>query len=304
MNSDEEECSVPRKNIFQLVEENYDVKSEIEKINELFSMKYYFAKDYLDGLSLEGVSFERIIEDYLFDNWKYRGTCISIEEYFSCANADIDSLNTITEEEIINNLEVMENFVKLYFDNKNKLYREYQVSCYTTFKTVFCELLNTLERKMGLVKRKYKDKVILYPKNAPLEKVVDLCDDEDVQWELIRYVREDLSLYEKRKALACLATNLNIEDSDEKDEDIKKNIGQAKYILNNLHIRHNNKTGKFESKALKGLSETVAMSLCDMAYNVMLIIMLLRDNEKYKPAYNEYRDKKRDEKAIKKAEEN
>ena len=58
MNSDEEECSVPRKNIFQLVEENYDVKSEIEKINELFSMKYYFAKDYLDGLSLEGVSFE------------------------------------------------------------------------------------------------------------------------------------------------------------------------------------------------------------------------------------------------------
>ena len=118
---------MPRKNIFQLVEENYDVKSEIEKINELFSMKYYFAKDYLDGLSLEGVSFERIIEDYLFDNWKYRGTCISIEEYFSCANADIDSLNTITEEEIINNLEVMENFVKLYFDNKNKLYREHQV---------------------------------------------------------------------------------------------------------------------------------------------------------------------------------
>jgi hypothetical protein len=72
--------------------------------------------------------------------------------------------------------------------------------------------LNTLEKKMGLTTREYKDRVVIYPKNAPLEKVVDLCEDEDVQWELIRYVREDLSLTEKRKSLAYLATNLYIEE--------------------------------------------------------------------------------------------
>ena len=109
-----------RKNIFQLVEENYDIKSEIKKINKLFSTEYYFEENALTYHSLE-----KIIKEYLFDDWKYRGTCISIEEYFSRANATIPNINIITEEQIINNLEVMENFVKLYFDNSTNLFEEF-----------------------------------------------------------------------------------------------------------------------------------------------------------------------------------
>lgn len=285
-----------RKNIFQLVEENYDIKSEIKKINKLFSTEYYFEENALTYHSLE-----KIIKEYLFDDWKYRGTCISIEEYFSRANATIPNINIITEEQIINNLEVMENFVKLYFDNSTNLFEEYKIKYYTGLETVFCELINTLEKRMGLTTREYKDRVIIYPKNAPLEKVVDLCDDEDVQWELIRYVREDLSLSEKRKTLAYLATNLYIEeDSKEKDEHIKELIKKAGNILNNLHIRHNNKTGKWENKALKDLKKADAISLCDMVYNEMLTIVLLREHKEYEKIYTDFNKKQKEAKAKKK----
>lgn len=287
-----------RKNIFQLVEENYDIQAEIRKINDLFNSEEYFESTYIK------YTFEEIIRDHLFINWRHRGTCITIEEYFTRAKASIPVMGIVTEECIINNLEVMENFIKQYFDNEESLDKS-GILYYEDFEIVFVNLINTLEKRMGLTTREYKDRVIIYPKNAPLEKVVDLCDDEDVQWELIRYVREDLSLSEKRKTLAYLATNLYIEDdAKEQDKHIKELVKEAGNILNNLHIRHNNKTGKWENKALEDLDETDAISLCDMVYNEMLTIVLLREHKNYEKIYTEFNKKQKEMKAKKKSEDN
>lgn len=280
-----------RKNIFQLVEENYDIQSEIRKINNLFGNAPYFEKSYTY------ISLKELIEEYLFSQWIYRGTCLEMEEYFFRANAKLPLSELATEDQIINYLEVMENFVKLYFDNSESLWLNYTIRSHKEFVSVFFELINTLEKRMGLTTREYKDRVIIYPKNAPLEKVVDLCDDEDVQWELIRYVREDLSLSEKRKSLAYLATNLYIEeDSKEKDVHIKELINKAGNILNNLHIRHNNKTGKWENQVIKDLNEADAISLCDMVYNEMLTIVLLREHKEYEKTYAEFNKKQKEAK--------
>lgn len=289
-----------RKNIFQLVEESYDIQSEIRKINKLFNNEHYFVKGVADYYS-----FKKLVRDYLFSDWKYRGTCISSEEYFTRANAYIPVNKKATEEQIINNLEVMENFIKLYFDNGDDLVEKHGVKYYSEFETIFCELINTLEKRMGLTTREYKDKIIIYHKNAPLEKVIYLCDDEDVQWELIRYVREDLSLSEKRKTLAYLATNLYIEEDDnENEEPIKSIVKKACNLLNNLHIRHNNKTGKWEKQAFKDLKEKDANALCDMVYNEMLTIVLLREHKEYEKIYLDFSTKQKEEsKGKKKAKE-
>ena len=284
-----------RKNIFQLVEENYDVQDEIRKINRLFGKEYYLVQGEDNYLTLK-----RVIKECLFADWKYRGTCIDIDEYFTRAKASISDYYRNKEDTVVNNLEVMENFLKLYFDNEEKLRASYGIDYYTELVSVFCEIINTLEKRMGLVTREYKDKIIIYPKNAPLEKIVDLIEDEDVQWELIRYMRENLSLTEKRKSLAYLATNLYIEeDKTEQDEHIKELIKQAGNILNNLHIRHNNKTGKWENKALKDLDKKDALVLCDMVYNEMLTIVLLRDHKEYEKTYAEFNKKQKEAKANK-----
>lgn len=287
-----------RKNIFQLVEENYDIQSEIRKINKLYLTETYFDRPYA-SYSLRG-----LMKDFLFADWKYRGTCITVNEFLTRADANISDELFNEEDTIINYLEVVENFIKLYFDNCEDLYEKYEIKYYSKFSSVFCELVNVLEKRMGLTTREYKERIIIYHKHAPLEKVIDLCEDEDVQWELIRYVREGLSLAEKRKSLAYLATNLYIEeDKDEQDDRIKELVKQAGNILNNLHIRHNNKTGKWENKALEDLDEDDAISLCDMLYNEMLTIVLLRDHKNYEKTYTEFNKKQREIKAKKKAEE-
>lgn len=277
-----------RKTIFQLVEENYNIQNEIRKINKLFYEVKYFQKEiYLDE------TFEKLLESYLFIDWKYRGTCLTVKGFLNRAKASIDykdrSFN-ISEEVIINNLEAMENFIKLYFDNSDDLLAKHSIKYYTNFDKVFCTLVNTLEQHIGVVKKKFKDRIILCPKNAPLEQVVNICGEEDVQWELIRYSREKLSLAEKRKSLAYLATNLYIEqDSKETNPTLKETVNQATNVLNNLHIRHNNKTGKWEnSDLMNSISEKEAKQLCDFVFNKMLMIVLIRENEKYEATYEKF----------------
>lgn len=278
-----------RKNIFQLVEENYDVQDEIRTINCLFFTAPYF----YNALYQTQCTFESLLDKYLFINWKWRDTCLTVIKFFVRAKAYIDykDIQTkITEDVVINNIEVIENFLYLYSNNADRLSMQYFEECNADFSNVFVTLIKKIENKMGLVTKKFKDRIIVFPKNAPLEKVVNLCNDEDIQWELIRYAREELSLSEKRKSLAYLATNLYIEqDKKETNSMLIDLLDQATNVLNNLHIRHNNKTGKWEKNdIINNISDKEAKQLCDFVFNKMLIIVLLRENEKYEATYQKF----------------
>lgn len=286
-----------RKSIFELVEENYNIQDEIRKINRLlFEEKYFVQEPYDYQLTLE-----ELIEEFLFIDWRYRGTCLSFKDFMKRANALInykDVKTEISEDIIINNLECIENFIKLYVDNSTNLYNGKNIKYYDGFNKIFYSLVCAIEKKMGLVTKKIKDRIIIYPKNAPLEQVANIVQDIDVQWELIRYTREKLSLAEKRKSLAYLATNLYIEqDKNETDSILTDVISQTTNVLNNLHIRHNNMTGKWEkSELLKNLSDKEAKQLCDFVFNKMLMIVLMRWNRKYESTFNKFNAMQKDNK--------
>ena len=281
-----------RKNIFELVEDNYNVQDEIRIINKLFFDENYFGYgDYQD------YTLEELLEEYLFTDWKYRGTCLTIKDFMRRANASIDYglSEDIPEEVIINNIEVIENLLMLYFDNANNIFTYHSIEYFTDLNKVFCHLIDTLEKHMGLVKKKIKGKIILYPKDAPLEQVVKICDDEDVQWELIRYSRENLSLLEKKKALAYFATHFAIEkEKEDKGTPLYDLVDRATHILNNLQIRHNNKPENSVNSVIDEISKTDAIALCDYTFNLILSIILLREQKKYEATYKAFRDKQKE----------
>ena len=96
-------------------------------------------------------------------------------------------------------------------------------------------------------------------------------------------------LAEKRKSLAYFATEMYIEqDKNEENEIIKNILHEATNILNNVHIRHNNIIGKWECDALKQITEEEAIELCDLLFNKILIIDILRKQKKYEPTYQKF----------------
>ncbi len=263
-----------RKNIFQLVEESYNVQDEIRKINRLFTNEKYFEAGYTY------YSLNQLLEDFLFTDWKYRGTCITIEEYFVRANANISNSIKNSEEVIINNLEVMENFAKLYFDNSDELYSKHNIQYYAIFNDVFCDLINTLEKRMGLTTREYKDRVVIYPQNASLEKAIDLCEDEDVQWQLIRYVREDLKMAEKRNILTALGSYIEpiLKARSLQNAGYKQLESDVGFMLNCFHVRHNNKDGAKAQDYIVTLSEKELEEWYDKLYNAIISVIIINDH--------------------------
>lgn len=284
-----------RKNIFDLVEENYDVQIEIKKIYKSFNEDIYFCfEDSNDEYEKRtNLTFKQVIEQHFFNHWKFKDTCLSLDEFIERANAKIDNFDLeIPSDKIINILEVIENFVKIFYDRQKWLLKNCHIFDFVEFDWDFCYMLDRLENYLGLTKKVFQERVILYPTNPPLDQVISVINDKDVQWELLNYIREEKSLSGKRKSLAYLATNLYIEqDKKESSYNLIEIIGQATNVLNNLHIRHNNKTGKWEkTELLNSISEEDAMALCDFAFNQMLNIVLLRENKKYEDIYNKFNE--------------
>lgn len=271
-----------RKSIFQLVKENYNIIDEAQKIKELFSKQKYFR----DGMYYE-YTLDEIITKYLFAEWHYRGTCVNTSEYWKRINAIIDKNSS--QDAIINFLEAMDNFIELYFANKDILYTQHQIKYYSNFISVFCPLIKELQQRMGLSRRKYKDRIVLYPKNIPLENTLKKIDDEEIQWDLIRYAREDLTLNEKKKLLASFATKFEIEkNNSKKGEYIQSLIDECTNILNNLAIRHSNKDNKSQA-IFKELSSSDQHALCDLVFTNIVTIINLRSTKKYLATYEKFK---------------
>ncbi len=278
-----------RKNTFQIVEENYNIGSELLKLYKLFLNGSYFNQHGRDH------TFKELLDQVLLKTWDFRGTCLDTDEYLQKSKADY--FNNRNENCAINFLEVIENWCQLLFSNKGYLYNRYNITINEDFSIIFYNIVLTLESRMGLAKQNIKNQFVLYPENAPLEQVVKIVDNEHAQWELIKYARESMHVEEKRKSLAYFATQFYIEQDDEEgNPHIKPIMKDTTNILNSIQIRHNNETGKWEKNYIKDITDTEASALCDMAFNNILAIVLLREQKKYKDIYKAFRDKQKQDK--------
>lgn len=110
-----------------------------------------------------------------------------------------------------------------------------------------------------------------------------------------------MSLFEKKKSLAYLATYLAIEkEYKDKGTFVFDLTDKATHILNNLQIRHNNEPMNSVNSVIDDISETDTIALCDYAYSLILSIVLLREQKKYEDVYKIFRDKQKEAKANKK----
>lgn len=114
-----------RKNIFQLIQENYNIYEEAKNLGFLFSKSKYFSiqKNCMGALSHEiDTTLWGIIDTYFFTNWKYRLSCLNIHDCLVSLKIDIDKFED--DETIINFLELLENFIKIVNDNEGALFED------------------------------------------------------------------------------------------------------------------------------------------------------------------------------------
>lgn len=273
-----------RKNIFESVKDNYDIYKEIEKIYDNiqdYDIFCCYSKDKFTGKeTFEGsYNLYKVSDMYLFRYLPDKGTCRYIEEFIEYADAKLyfGRNKKLTEDRIINYLEVIENLFFIYFKRYRYFKRKYDLDYYIEEYEETRKLIDELEKYMGLSKIEYDDRVILYTGDPKLDQALKNVPKPELALELIKYKKETKNSIDKRKILKQLDVLTEpITDA------IKKKYQPANdldCILNNFDLRHNNSDPKSKDYKpnIATLTEEQLCEIYDVSYELILDTLMLDD---------------------------
>lgn len=263
-----------RKSIFDVLNNNYDIVQEINKITELFNsnMVSYFDSSYNRCTT----TIERIFNSIILPTWKQRGTLLSLDEikekmdipdYF-----EEDSFWNI--DDVINLLEIYDNIAYLIHKKQNN---EYQLD--NRFNLLLENIIILMEH-LNYEHKIFEDeeKIILIPKNPAAASVAEISDEETAM-AILMYNHHTLKgdLEAKRKILYSIAKEYEPLLSKPIDG-FKDYFIKATNMLNNLDIRHNNKEGKHKNNLVINLENDELEKWYDELYQLLLFCVLIKDN--------------------------
>lgn len=281
-----------RKNIFDLVKSNYNIIDEIRKIHKIvYHESEFFGIFKIDESTGEeycarAFSFIQFSREYLYRSLPDVGTCLALDEFIVKADAFLDFYheNDITEDKIINFLEIIENLLFLYFKKEKSLRRRGGIDFYSTPYEELIFLMDTLEKHLGLTIKKTIDRVLLHKKDYKLAKIIDNSTNYDLASELISYSREKNDYISKRKILKHLDIYLEpLIDKAKKNKSIQpviyKMADDLGFLFNNFSIRHNNsdKDSNDYKQMLENYTEKDYENVYDLTYELILDFLVSND---------------------------
>lgn len=263
--------------VLDLMKSNYNIENEVVKLNYLFFEAPMFREMAMFQTVAE-YSYETVFNKFLLRKWKFRQTYVSVKDIMMQNGFDVNFDKKFSNEQLIQFLELIDNILCTK-SSLSMLERDHSLFIIQDTYKFMLEIVDSLIKNLGLIEKENPDGwIVLIPQNEALDKVIEGYKPA-VQWSIVSYMKlkkDDLD--GKRKHLAYLATELYIEKDDEEKGyqpfDIVMN--ECTLILNNLQIRHNNETGKWENEVVKTIDKGKALILCDMLYNKMLQIALMR----------------------------
>lgn len=266
-----------RKNIFEVLNNNYDIAKEMDKITELFD---YNMVSYIDNRCQQRTTtLERIFEFQILPTWKQRGTLLSIDEMKDKFNIpesfEEDSWWNI--DDALNLLEIYENIA--YLIHKKLNMNVYQLdSCFNLLIENIHILLDHLNYEHKIFED--EEKVILIPKNPAATAVAEISDEETAM-AILMYNHHTLKgdLAEKRHLLFLIYQEYEYLLKKGRDGYTDFFV-KARGLANELHIRHNNKNIDIDDKTLE--------YWYDELYQLLLFCVLIDDNLKRKKEATEF----------------
>ncbi len=263
-----------RKSIFELVAEKVNSAEDIKRIITMFEDEktvkragYYSIKKYVD--------------EYCFRDWSWRNHFIDVNDYLKAldynglkknAPVDIDSMLTL--------IELVYNFWNL----TNEDFYDEDISIYWCgnfhhIKTVMDDLLQ--QYNYTAYEDEENDCILIIEDKAEVTSVAEILPSS-LSFDIIKYNHRSLKgeLDVKKSILISLGAELEPKRKDL--QTINKQLSEdIFFMLNNINIRHNNRSKKDKSKYKEYVAKMKKPQLerwYDELYQMILLAFLLLDN--------------------------
>lgn len=269
-----------RKNIFEILENKWNIIDEVKRIFTLLNTDCISIKFSRDKTIIE------FVDDYCFYDWKNRYSYLDIEDMAKDLDIKLDEDKIPSNLEIIEILKYLEfarNLImlcdtKLFIDNEKDSDNKYKYTYYQEY-TILKENINIVLEHLNFSTKllKKEERIILIEKNPSAMSVAEIVD-EDTACKVIEYnhylLKGDID--KKKEILLQLANKYegiksNIKNLNSKLDD---DIG---FMLNNIHIRHNNKSGKSKKEYVSKMRKDTIEKWYDETYQMLLLAFLLNE---------------------------
>lgn len=269
-----------RKNIFEILENKWNIIDEVKRILTLLNTDCISVRYSRDKTIIE------FVDDYCFYDWKNRYSYLDIEDMARDLDIKLDEdkiPSNLESIEILKYLEFARNLImlcdtKLFIDNEKDSDDKYKYTYYQEY-TVLKENINIVLEHLNFSTKllKKEERIILIEKNPSAMSVAEIVD-EDTACKVIEYnhylLKGDID--KKKEILLQLANKYEGIKSNIKSLNSKLNddIG---FMLNNMHIRHNNKSGKSKKEYVSKMRKDTMEKWYDETYQMLLLAFLLNE---------------------------
>lgn len=262
-----------RKNIFEMVAEIFDVSIELERMQRLFEKRgtvFFQHKMY----TLKGY-----INEDGFSRWRNRGRCVDLKDFLSLLDFESLWLNASYEvQDLFTLIEIIYNFWHIADRKTNaSLGSGDSVRDFRLLKKIMDDCLAHYNYKGEYL---WDLEQLIVIEDKPEVTAVAEIVDNDLGYKVLRYNHYMLKGDLEAKKGILLAMGADLEPKREQIKAIDKNLEDGIfYILNNLNLRHNNKTegDKHYKKAVAEMDSTTLENWYDELYQMMLLAYLQLD---------------------------
>ncbi len=280
-----------RRNIFDIVNEQYDLRRQIghlvSKINET---------DMVSDGPCAYTLFD-FVEEYCFEKWKHRGCFFELDDFLNALDYDEIIENQLDDSE--NWLIVIELFYNMYF-LVEKAFAEnpLTIDLYDDFhfaKKVMDKILDELNHQAHIDID--EEQVLIVQKDAATTAVAEIINPK-LSMPLMRYHHHALKGDIESKKAILIALGADLEEKRKTIAQLNKGLSEMIFqMLNKLNIRHNNisLSGKYEP-CVASMSNEELEEWYDELYQMILHAYLLMDHQPRMKKFDELSKKMEDAK--------
>lgn len=264
-----------RKNIFEIVSENIDMESEAERIITLSDTKKTLET------SVRAYTMFDFVDKFCFSTWPYRGHCLDVDDYLTMLDYDSLSENAKYDvESLLTLIELSYNFWRI--SNEKVQASASRVNCledYNHLKIIMDDLLNQYNHIAYIDEE--NNRVLVIEDKPEVTSVAEIIQ-EKLAPEVIRYNHHSLRGDLDSKKAILIALGAELEPRRKELQDLNKQLtSDIFFMLNNMNIRHNNRSKREPAKYKDYVAKMKYDRLekwYDELYQMILLAFLLLDN--------------------------
>ena len=278
-----------RKSIFDIVAENMDLENEAERIVAM-------AEDekVLDDRFNTRYTLFQFVNKYCFHDWAFRNHCVDVDDFLN--TLDFDELKESASYDVDSMLTLIELIYNFWILSEQKVNDDSgDFDCFGNYyhlKNVMDDILAQYNHMAYIDK---KNNCVLVIENKPEVTAATEIVPDELSLDVIRYNHKSLQGDIEAKRAILLRFGAELESKRKMLNQINRQLeDNIFFMLNNLHIRHNNKSKKNPSKYKEYVAEMESARLekwYDELYQMILLAFLLVDDVSREASIDELKRK-------------